>query len=267
MRKTNKVSLINNREKNFYTYFFLVVAALFCIATYLIKFNPIKVVMSSSEVFRFIVDDFLPPTLTKPTGIFEAIFVTLCLAISSTFVAGIFAFIASLFGSEKVSPFPKASMVIRAIATFLRNIPDLVWAFILFSALGIGTGVGFIALVITTFAFMTRAFIESIDEVSTDSTEGLLVVGSTFPQRVFQSIIPSCMQHFLSWFLYCIEVNIRASTIVGMVGGGGIGLVLFSYLKSFKYQTAAGVILIIAATIIIVDLLTGYLRKKVMENE
>ena len=261
-----KISIINNKEKRFYTYFLLVIFALFLAATYLTGFNPVAVLLSSSEVFNFIVNDFMPPTLTKPQNTFAAIFVTLCLAVSSTFVAGVLALVTSLFGSEKVSPFPSMSKVIRGVATFLRNIPDLVWAFILFSALGIGTGVGFVALVITTFAFMTRAFIESIDEVSTESTEGLLVVGATFPQRVFQSIIPSCMQDFISWFLYCIELNIRASTIVGMVGGGGIGLVLFSYIKRFNYNAAAGIILIIAALIISVDLLTGYLRKKVMEN-
>ena len=262
-----KISIVNVREKRFYTYFLIIVIALFFGATYITKFNPAVVLLSASEVFVFITNDFLPPTLGKPQAVFEAIFVTLCLAVSATFVSGVLALIVSLFGSEKVSPFPKVSKIIRGIATFLRNIPDLVWAFILFSALGIGTGVGFVALVITTFAFMTRAFIESIDEVSTESTEGLLVVGASFWQRVFQSIIPSCMQDFISWFLYCIELNIRASTIVGMVGGGGIGLVLFSYLKRFNYNAASGIILIIAALIIFVDLLTGYLRKKVMEHE
>lgn len=266
MLKNKKISIVNNKEKKFYTYFLIIMFVCFIVATIIVKFNPFEVLMQSSSFFSFIIKDFLPPMLSNPKNIFEATFVTICLAISSTFVAGVLALFAAMFGSEKISPYPKISKFIRAIATFLRNIPDLVWAFILFSALGIGTGVGFVALLITTFAFLTRAFIENIDELSTDSTEGLLVVGSTFPQRVFQSVIPSCIQDFVSWFLYCIEVNIRASTIVGMVGGGGIGLVLFSYIKSFKYQTAAGIILLIAITIILVDLLTGYIRKKVMEN-
>lgn len=262
-----KLSITNQREKKFYTIFVIITLILVVLATGYTNFNPIEVLLSGDVVMNFIVEDFLPPTLAKPQTVFSAIFVTICLAISSTFVAGILALFAAMFGSENISPFPKLSKVIRAFATFLRNIPPLVWAFILFSSLGIGTGVGFIALVISTFAFMCRAFIESIDEVSTDCTEGLLVVGSSFSQRVFQGIIPTCMQDFISWFLYCIEVNIRASTVVGMVGGGGIGLVLFSYIKSFKYQTAAGIILVVALTVILVDLLTGYLRKKVMDNE
>lgn len=263
---TKKISLINEQERKLYTWFLVTVILLFMVATYITSFNPLEVLLASGNAWQFLAKDFFPPLLSKPQGVLEAVFTTICLAISSTFVAGILALITAMFGSESITPFPKGAKLIRAVATFLRNIPPLVWAFILFSSLGIGTGVGFVALVISTFAFMTRAFIESIDTISKDSTEGLLVVGSTFMQRVFQGIIPSCMQDFLSWFLYCIEVNIRASTIVGMVGGGGIGLVLFSYIKSFKYQTAGGIILVIALTIILVDLLTGFLREKIMET-
>jgi len=262
-----KIYLVDSRVKRMYTFFTVIVVILFVIATVLTRFNPFEVVASSSEVWNFVTTDFLPPTLTKPVPIFNAIITTICLAISSTFVAAVMAIIAAMFGSESISPFPKYAKLIRAVATFLRNIPPLVWAFILFSSLGIGTGVGFIALVISTFAFMTRAFIESIDEISEESTESLLVVGASFPQRVFQAVIPSCLQDFISWFLYCIELNIRASTVVGMVGGGGIGLVLFSYLKTFRYQTAAGIILIIAVTIILVDLLTSFLRTRIMQND
>ena len=187
--------------------------------------------------------------------------VTLALAMSATTVAAILAFFVALFGSEKVSPFPRFAKVVRGFATFLRNIPALVWAFILFSSLGIGTGVGFVALCITSFAFMVRAFVETMEDVSQDCVESLQAVGATFPQRVAQAILPSCLSGFLS----CVEVNIRASTIVGMVGGGGVGLTLFSYIKSFRYDIALTIILLIAAMVIVVDQITGKLRKELLK--
>ena len=91
------------------------------------------------------------------------------------------------------------------------------------------------------------------------------VVGATFPQRVSQAILPSCLSGFLSWYLYCVEVNIRASTIVGMVGGGGVGLTLFSYIKSFQYDIALSIILLVAAMVIVVDQITGKLRKELLK--
>lgn len=168
----------------------------------------------------------------------------------------------ALFASELVSPFPKCAKFVRGFATFLRNIPALVWAFILFSSLGIGTGVGFAALLITSFAFMVRAFTETMEDISVDCLESLEAVGAGFWQRVAHGIVPSCISGFLAWFLYCIEVNVRASTIVGMVGGGGVGMVLFSYIKSFNYHMAFTVILIIAAVVILVDRITGKIRKE-----
>ena len=121
------------------------------------------------------------------------------------------------------------------------------------------------ALLITSFAFMVRAFVETIEDVSQDCVESLQAVGAGFWQRVWQAILPSCLNGFLSWFLYCIEVNIRASTIVGMVGGGGVGLTLFSYIKGFQYDIAFSIILLIAAMVIVVDRITGKLRKEILK--
>lgn len=70
---------------------------------------------------------------------------------------------------------------------------------------------------------------------------------------------------YLSWFLYCVEVNIRASTIVGMVGSGGVGLTLFSYIKSFQYDVALSIILLVAVMVIVVDQITARLRKEILK--
>ena len=229
-----KISIMNPREKQVYTWFLVVVLVLFCLATYISRFNPLEVLWEQGEFWKFLFQDFLPPRFNASPVVVESILVTFALAVSSSFVAAVFAFLFAVFGSTSLSPWKGLARTIRGFATFLRNIPTLVWAFILFSSLGIGTGVGFIALLISTFAFMTRA------------------------------LLLKCLTQFIAWFLYCIELNIRASTIVGMVGGGGIGLVLFSYIKSFNYAGAAGIILVIAAMVIMVEFLTNYLRRKVL---
>ena len=90
-------------------------------------------------------------------------------------------------------------------------------------------------------------------------------MGASFPQRVAQAILPSCLSGFLSWFLYCVEVNIRDSTIVGMAGGGGVGLTLFSYIKSFQYDIALSIILLVAVMVIVVDQITNKLRKELLK--
>ncbi|MBQ8301156.1 MAG: phosphonate ABC transporter, permease protein PhnE [Clostridia bacterium] len=258
--------MIADGQKKIYTAFIIVAVILFVLTSMYTKFNPMTLAENGDAFWSFITEDFLPPALPKTSripGVLSSVLITLALAMSSTTIAAVFAFVVGLFGSEKVSPFPQMAKVVRGFATFLRNIPALVWAFILFSSLGIGTGVGFVALFITSFAFMVRAFVETIEDVSQDCVESLQAVGATFPQRVAQAILPSCLNGFISWFLYCIEVNIRASTIVGMVGGGGVGLTLFSYIKGFEYDVALSIILLIAAMVIVVDRITGRLRKEI----
>ena len=263
---SKNIALVAKQQKKIYTSFIVVIIAFFVLTSIYTGFNPMILIENSDAFVSFVTEDFFPPALPQASripGVLSSVVVTLALAMSFTTIAAIAAFFVALFGSEKVSPFPGMAKVVRGFATFLRNIPALVWAFILFSSLGIGTGVGFAALFITSFAFMVRAFVETMEDVSQDCVESLLAVGGTFPQRVAQAILPSCINGFLSWFLYCIEVNIRASTIVGMVGGGGVGLTLFSYLKGFQYDIAFSIILLIAAMVIMVDRITGKLRKEI----
>ena len=263
-----KIPLTAHRQKMMYTWFLAAALLLFAATSWYTGFNVLTLAENGGTFWRFITEDLLPPALPaaeRIPGVLSSVLVTLALAMSSTTVAAVLAFFVSLFGSEKVSPFPRMAKYVRGFATFLRNIPALVWAFILFSSLGIGTGVGFAALLITSFAFMVRAFVETIEDVSQDCVESLQAVGAGFWQRVTQAILPSCLNGFLSWFLYCIEVNIRASTIVGMVGGGGVGLTLFSYIKGFQYDIALSIILLVAAMVIVVDRVTGMLRKEILK--
>ena len=120
------------------------------------------------------------------------------------------------------------------------------------------------ALFITPCGFLIRSFIETIDEVGSESLEALQSVGAGRLWVITQVIIPASLPGFISWLLYSLEVNIRSSTLVGAVGGGGIGLIMMGYIKQFRYHSAMGVILLVAVIVILVDLLTNFLRKKVL---
>jgi phosphonate transport system permease protein len=262
--KRPAVALTGKKETRIYTWVLVATIALFVFATVFTKFNPFMIFQDSNIFWDFITKDFMPPAFKKIGEIWQAILVTVELAFASTFLSAILALGLAFLGSAATTPNMALARVIRAIASFLRNIPALVWAFILFMSLGIGTSVGFVALVISTFGFLLRAFIETIDETSGDVIEALTASGASFWQKISQAVIPSAISGMIAWLLYCIEVNIRASTIVGMVGGGGVGLVLFYYLKNFQYHVACGIILVIAALVIGIDYLTNLLRKKVL---
>lgn len=132
---------MNPREKQVYTWF-LVGLCWFCSAWRLIF--PVLIRWrcfgNQGEFWKFLFQDFLPPRFNASPVVVESILVTFALAVSSSFVAAVFAFLFAVFGSTSLSPWKGLARTIRGFATFLRNIPTLVWAFILFSSLGIGTG-------------------------------------------------------------------------------------------------------------------------------
>lgn len=258
----HRIPLIGSREKKFSFVFFMVLLLIFLASTAYTRYNPLELLFRGEEFWTFLKEDFFPPKLSNPPSIFSAIAVTLALAVISTFIAMVLALITAVYISSNTAPILWLAKCIRAVVTLMRNIPSLIWAYILFSALGIGTGVACLALIISSYAFLTRMFVEVIDELPPNALEPVIACGGTFGQRVFHCVLPNCIPNFIEWFLYSLEINIRSSTIVGMVGGGGIGLLLFMYIKSFNYRAAAGIILVIAAMVILVERITGKVRKQ-----
>jgi phosphonate transport system permease protein len=186
------------------------------------------------------------------------------MSIIATFYGGLIAFCLCFFASYQTSPHSMVVKIVRAAASLQRNIPNIIWLFILVMAFGIGLAVGMLALMLNTAGFLIRAFAEVIDEAGQESMEALDSVGAGFLPKLFQCILPEAVPGFISWLLYSLEYNIRSSSIVGACGGGGIGLVMMGYIRSFRYHIGFGIILVLAATVVGVNVLTDYLRKRVL---
>ena len=257
----DKIDAVPRESRRTAWTFFAVTVLLFLFSTWYTKFNPMEVIVSQGEFWRFIFADFLPPKFSRWDQLLEAILQTFYMAAGATGVSAVIAFFLSLLGTPVICPAKPVNFLVRAFASVLRNIPALVWAFILVAAFGIGTAVGVLALIIATTGFLIRSFIETIDEAAGENMEALRSTGAGILPVITQSILPASLPGFIAWFLYCIETNIRASTILGMVGAGGIGLLMTGYIKQYNYHAASAVIIAIALIIIAVNLLTDYLRK------
>jgi phosphonate transport system permease protein len=244
--------------------FLAVLVILFGLSTGFTRFNPVKALLSQGEFWNFIFSDFVPPYMGKWGALLQAVMQTIYMALAATGLSTVLGFLLSLLGTAAITRSIAVNSIIRAFASILRNIPPLVWAFILVAAFGIGTVVGLLSLIIATTGSLTRFFIEILDEAAEETMEPLLAAGASMPQIVFQALLPAAMPGFIAWILYCVELNIRASTILGMVGAGGIGLLLMGYIKQFNYAAASTAILAVAIIIIGVNLLTTCLRKQIM---
>jgi phosphonate transport system permease protein len=263
-RIIKKIRLVSRESFRTSVVFLVVLLVLFGLSTGFTRFNPIRALFSQGEFWNFILADFVPPSMGRLGSLFQAAMQTIYMALAATGLSTVLALFLSFFGTAAITRSRAVNSLIRAFASILRNIPPLVWAFILVAAFGIGTVVGILSLIIGTTGYLTRFFIEILDEAAEETMEPLLAAGASMSAIIAQALLPAAMPGFIAWILYCVELNIRSSTILGMVGAGGIGLLLMGYIKQFNYTAASTAILAVAVLIIGVNLLTDYLRKQIM---
>lgn len=115
-----------------------------------------------------------------------------------------------------------------------------------------------------SLGFLTRAFIETIDEASVHSVEALLAAGASYPSIILQTILPSSLPQMISWLLFMIDTNIRDATLVGLLTGTGVGFSFDVYYKSFHFHEASLVVLMIVITIIAIEMISNYIRRIIL---
>lgn len=203
-------------------------------------------------------------SLSKLETILPALGSTILASVASSCIAAVFAFVLAVLGSRTAGIGGAMSLVSRAIASVFRNIPVVAWALVLLFSFKQSEFTGFLALFLTSFGYLTRCFLETIDEMSTGPIEALRATGATYLQVVVQAVIPMCVTSMISWVLYMIETNIRDATLVGILTGTGIGFVFDVYYKSFRYDVAGLTILTIVVVVIACETLSNYIRRRIM---
>lgn len=189
---------------------------------------------------------------------------TILMAIASTTFAAVFAAVFALLGSQTTKINDVLATASRAVASFFRNIPLVAWAMVLLLTFGQSSVTGFLALFFATFGFLSRAFTETIDEVSTSSVEALKATGAGYLQIVFQAVLPSSLPQMLSWILFRVETNIRDAALVGILTGSGIGFAFNIHYRSMQYHTASLVVLTIVILVLVIEFSSNYIRRVIL---
>ncbi len=259
---SRQMSVFEKRKITYITAF-AVVLALYLISSLVTEFHLGEGLRAFPNAVVWMVEKLVPDAkaFERLPKILEKLFETALFSVAVTVVAAICSFFFSLLGSKAIRSNKIISRLVRMIASFLRNVPDVVWAMLLMFSFGQNILTGFFALFFTTFGLLTRAFIETIDEVSSSSIEALNASGANFMQIVFQAIIPSSITGIITWVLYMIETNIRSSTLIGILTATGIGYLFDMYYKRLEFGSASLVVISIVVLVIMIEMLSNMLRK------
>lgn len=191
---------------------------------------------------------------------------TLQLALASTLVAVALASVLAFFAADNTQTPAGVRLAIRSFVAFLRTMPELAWAVMFVMAFGIGAIPGFLALMLHTVGSLTKLFYEAIESASDRPVRGLAACGASKLQRMRFAFWPQVKPAFLSYSFMRLEINFRSSTILGLVGAGGIGQELMTNIKLDRYDQVSITLLLILIVVSLLDTLSGKLRRSVVEG-
>jgi len=193
--------------------------------------------------------------------------VTLNIAIAATGIGLIFGFMLSFLAAKNMTPNPWIRGPIRRLMELLRAFPEVVIAGFFLAIFSLGPVPALIAVSIHTIGALGKMFFEVIENADMKPDEGLKAVGANWLERSWFGMVPQVMPNFMSYFLLRLEINVRASTIIGAVGGGGIGeLLRLSIGQGHEAKTLA-IVLLLLLTIIAVDQFSAWLRRRLVGDQ
>lgn len=201
---------------------------------------------------------------TFPNTVLGATIQTIQMAVAGTFIATLFAFPLGFLAARNTSPAPIVYHAIKLAVNFLRTIPDFAAGLILIAAIGLGPFAGTLALAFHTTTVLVKLFSEAIENIDPGVVEAITATGARYPQVISFAVVPQVIPDFISFVLYRFETNIRAATVLGLIGAGGIGLIMNSDFRMFQYPQAAMSVIVLIVLVMLVDYLSARLRRLVI---
>ncbi|MBN2118048.1 MAG: phosphonate ABC transporter, permease protein PhnE [Anaerolineales bacterium] len=152
--------------------------------------------------------------------------------------------------------------VVRAILNIIRSIEPLIWAVIAIIVVGLGPFAGIVALTVHTIASLGKLYSEAIESIDPGPIEAIQATGANWLQTVMFAVVPQIIPPFVSFTIYRWDINVRMSTVIGLVGGGGIGFVLIQWIRLLDYKAAGIAVWFIALTVTILDYVSAEIRAR-----
>jgi len=152
----------------------------------------------------------------------------------------------------------------RTVINLVRSIPDLFWALVFVASVGLGPFPGVLALTMFAFGMLGKLYSEAIEAIDPGPLEAITATGARPTQVIAFAVIPQVVPYVIAHTLYAWEINVRVATVVGMVGAGGLGFLLRTYMSYFQYRPAATVILVTMLMVMAIDFGSARIRERVI---
>jgi phosphonate transport system permease protein len=174
-----------------------------------------------------------------------------------------FALFLALLGARTTSKNVVVYQAARGVMSFLRAVPALIWGLVFVTAVGLGPFPGVLAIIVHNSGVMAKLWSEAMEETDLGPVEALRSAGASAPQTAAHAVLPSVIPQFTSLFLYRIDVSVRDSLILGVVGAGGIGFYIDQAIDEFQFPVMLTYVLMVMVMVIALDLLSAWMRNRI----
>lgn len=221
--------------------------------------RPGDLVRDSGNMAKYL-SDFFPPSFKNWQLYLTEMLVTLQIAVWGTALAVVCSIPLGLLASANLTPW-WIHQPVRRMLDAARAINEMVFAMLFVVAVGLGPFAGVLALWVHTTGTLAKLFSEAVEAIDPQPVEGIRASGAHKLEEIAYGVIPQVMPLWLSYTLYRFEANVRSASVVGMVGAGGIGVVLWEIIRGFYYAETCAVLIIIVLTVTLIDFASARLRK------
>jgi len=223
------------------------------------EIRPLELLKHAGNMWEF-ARDFVPPDFSEWRTYLKELLVTFQIAISGTFLAVLASVPLGLLCAENMVR-PWIWQPARRLMDCARAINEMVFAMLFVVAVGLGPFAGVLALFVHTTGTLAKLFAEAVETIDPRPVEGIRATGASRLEEILYGVLPQVLPLWLSYSLYRFESNVRSASVVGMVGAGGIGMVLWEVIRGFHFKETAAVMLLIVIGVSITDLVSAQIRK------
>ncbi|MCK9557077.1 MAG: phosphonate ABC transporter, permease protein PhnE [Candidatus Cloacimonetes bacterium] len=258
------------RLKSFWKYeaaFSVIISIM--MAWVIVEVRPLDFLTKGANTASILSGIFRPNTANL-VPMLAALVETIYLALMATILAIPFAFVLSFFAAKNLMYGSLAGKIvyifIRTVSTIFRSIEAIVWAIIFVVWVGIGPFAGMLALWIHSIAALIKLYSEQIENIDPGPVEAIKATGASTLQIWRYAVAPQILAPYLAFTIYRWDINVRMATIVGFVGGGGIGLALYQEQQMLSWRNVGLIMWLIALVVWMMDIFSGYIREKLVSN-
>jgi len=192
---------------------------------------------------------------------------TLLMAYLGTLLGATAAFVLCFLASQNLTKSEGVVFFTRRLMEFCRTVPELVFALIFVVAFSLGPLPGILALAIHTAGALGKLFAEVVENIDMKPVDGVVATGGNWFHKIRFAVLPQVASNFASYALLRFEINVRGASVLGFVGAGGIGQTLLEVIRKFYYADVSALLIMIIATVMIIDAVTERIRHKLIGLE